>query len=96
MKVRWTPRALEDLIAIARYIAEDNPAAARSHAAKLKERAESVAQFPNRGRVMPEIGRDDVRELLLGHYRIVYRVLEGSCDVLTIFEGHMLFHGFDE
>jgi plasmid stabilization system protein ParE len=93
MKVRWTPRAAEDLVAIARYIAEDNPTAARTHAARLKAIAESVAHFPNRGRVMPEVGRPDVRELLEGNYRIVYRVFGDRCDILTLFEGHKLFLG---
>ena len=93
MKVRWTPRALDDLKAIARYIAEDDPVAARAFAARLKDRAESVAQFPMRGRVMPEMGRADVRELIEGNYRIVYRVLDDACDVLTLFEGHKRFDG---
>lgn len=95
MKVRWTPRAAEDLVAIASYIAEDNPTVARTYAAKLKAIAESVARFPNRGRMMPEVGRADVRELLEGNYRIVYRVLDDRCDILTILEGRKLFEGLD-
>ena len=40
---------------------------------------------------MPELGRDDVREMVLRSYRIVYRVAAGRLVVLTVFEGHRLF-----
>ena len=95
MVVRWTPRAVEDLKDIAGYISADNPQVARVYADKLKRRAESVGSFPKRGRVLPELGRDDVRELIEGNYRIVYRVRAEAIDILTIFEGHKLFKGLD-
>ncbi len=40
--------------------------------------------------MVPELGRDDVREVFLRSYRIVYRVGEDTVDVLTVFEGHRL------
>ncbi len=88
MKVRWTSRAVKDLKSIARYIAKDDPTAARRFADKLKRRAESVGRFPNRGRIAPELGRDDVRELIEGNYRIIYRVQKSAVEILTLFEGH--------
>jgi addiction module RelE/StbE family toxin len=95
MRVFWTPRAVEDLKTIARFIHEDNRQAARRFADRIKHRAESLCRFPNRGRVLPEIGRDDVRELIEGNYRIAYRVRKDAVDILTVFEGHQLFQGFD-
>lgn len=95
MKVLWTPQAIEDLKTIARFISMDNPQAARRHADKFKRRAESLCKFPNRGRIVPEIGREDVRELIEGNYRIVYRVRKEAVDVLTIFEGHKIFQPDD-
>ncbi len=88
MKVRWTPRAVEDLKSIARFIGLDNPAASRRFADKLKRRAESVRRFPNRGRVVSEFDREDVRELIEGNYRIVYRVKKDAISILSLFEGH--------
>jgi toxin ParE1/3/4 len=88
MKVYWTPRAVEDLKMNARFIAMDDPQAARRFAHKLKHRAETLCRFPNRGRIVPEIGRTDVRELVEGNYRLVYRIFEDSVHLLTIFEGH--------
>jgi len=90
MTVYWTPRAIEDLKMIARFIAMDDPQVARRFAHKLKRRTETLCRFPNRGRVVPEIGRDDVRELIEGNYRLVYRIFEDSVHLLAIFEGHKL------
>lgn len=95
MKALWTPRAIEDLKTIARFISKDNPQAARRHADKLKRGADSLCKFPNRGRIVPEIGRNDVRELIEGNYRIVYRVRKEAVDILTIFEGHKLLQSDD-
>jgi hypothetical protein len=41
--------------------------------------------------VVPELQRNDVREVFLRTYRIVYRIRKGTIDVLTVFEGHRLF-----
>jgi len=43
------------------------------------------------GRRVPEIGRDDIREVLKRSYRIVHRVRGDRLEVLTVFEGHRLF-----
>jgi len=90
MKVRWTPRAVEDLKTISRYIGRNDPAAARQFADKLQRRAESVRRFPNRGRTPPEVDSEDIRELIEGNYRIVYRVLKDAVHILTLFEGYRL------
>jgi toxin ParE1/3/4 len=93
--VRWTDRAVADLVAIGEYIAEDNPVAARAWLERLRRRAELASEAPLGGRRVPEIGRDDVRETFLRSYRIVYRVEEGGITVLTVFEGHRLMRDLD-
>jgi toxin ParE1/3/4 len=87
---RWTDRAKRDLAQIGDYISQDNPAAAARWVDALLALAERAASLPLSGRRVPEIGRDDVRELLLRNYRLVYRVLDKAIDVLTVFEGHRL------
>jgi len=52
--------------------------------------AERLAVFPRSGRPAPEVGREDVREVILRGYRIVYQVLEDRVTILTVFEGHKL------
>ena len=90
-RVVWSDFALRDLERIDEYISEDSPLAAERWIQKLMSTAETVAVAPLTGRVLPEKGRDDIREVLLRHYRIVYLVRESQIDILTVFEGHKLF-----
>ena len=63
MRIRWAGRALEDLKEIAAFISVDNPDAASRWIGRLKERARKAAPAPYSGRKVPEIGRDDIREV---------------------------------
>jgi plasmid stabilization system protein ParE len=89
--IEWTERALADLRAVDDYIAADDAIAAERWVGRLIAKAEAAARRPMAGRVVPEKGRPDIREVFLRTYRIVYRVREGSILVLTVFEGHRLF-----
>jgi len=88
--IRWSARALRDLESIASYIARDSPRAARSWVEKLRKRAERAARMPRAGHIVPEIGRDDIREVLLRSYRIVYGVRQDHIFVFTVFGGGRL------
>jgi plasmid stabilization system protein ParE len=54
---------------------------------------ERLAQFPESGRIVPELGRQDVREVLWRSYRIVYQFVPAADQVriLTVFRGERLF-----
>lgn len=95
MKIRWTSRATNDLLAIGDHIASDNPAAARAWVERLRDRAAGIMDAPRAGRVVPELGRDDVREVFQRSYRIVYRIVPEGAIVLTVFEGHRLLGDTD-
>lgn len=85
--IRWSARAMRELEQIATYIARDNPKAAREWVAKLRQTAESAALSPLAARVVPEIRRDDVREVFLRSYRIVYGVRDDHIFVFSVFGG---------
>ncbi len=93
--VRWTARAVADLIKIGDYIAFDNPTKARSWVERLRQHALRAVEMPYAGRVVPEINRSDVRETFLRTYRIVYRIVDDGIVVLTVFEGHRLLGNLD-
>ena len=51
-----------------------------------------IEQFPASGRIVPELeGRQDLRELVVGQYRIVYRLEAEAAVLLTIFRSSRLF-----
>jgi len=58
-------------------------------AARLRQRAQEAAMAPLAGRIVPELGRDDVREVFVRTHRVVCRVRAGPVEVLTVFEGHL-------
>lgn len=91
MKVRWTEEARRQLATIRDYIAEDKPRAADTVVAELIERGELLGRFPRLGRVVPEYGVDELREIVEAPYRIVYRLVRGRVEILTVFEGHRQF-----
>lgn len=95
MKVVWTERSALALEAVGEYIAKDDPEAATRWLARLVARAEKAAVFPRGGRVVPELGRDDVREVFVRTYRIVYQIKDDAIFVLTVFEGSRLLEPSD-
>ena len=44
---------------------------------------------------MPELGREEIREVLLRNYRLVYLVQEDAILILAVFEGHRLLRESD-
>jgi len=91
MKLQWTETAKNDLIAIRRYIAEDSATAATNWIERLKTKARNIIHQPLAGRIVPELSRDDLREVIARNYRIVYQVHSDRVSVLTVFESHRLF-----
>lgn len=96
MKLRWTYGARDDLVAIAEYIAEDNVTAARRWVARLRTQARRAVRFPQSGRVVPEFGREDLREFIFHGYRILYLLKGDQAFVLTVFEGHRQVRPLDQ
>lgn len=88
MKLYWTKEAITRLRDIEQYIAKDNPVAAIEFVDKLISLAETIVDHPEKGRVVPELSIENIRELLYHNYRIVYLVKKKSIDILTVFEGH--------
>ena len=91
MKLQWTETAKNDLIAIRRYIAADNVTAAKKWVERLRAKAGNIVYFPLAGRKVPELTREDIREVIEGNYRIVYYVQPGKVSILTVFESHRFF-----
>ncbi len=72
----------DDLVEIYKYTARnDSPRKAQNLLNKLEEACLSLSQFPDRGRIPPELERVGVREFKEIHmkpYRILYQVMGRS------------------
>lgn len=89
MKVEWSPLALDRVSDIARYIAEDNPGAAERWVNELFDSVARLADFPESGRVVPEVGVRRIREVIFGAYRVIYSVKD-KIEILTVRRGSQL------
>ena len=86
--VVWTQPALEKLLAITRYIQADNPSAARRFATSVKAKVGRLQAFPESGRLVPEFSSSGLREVIIGDYRIIYRVLKSPLTVQLLAVHH--------
>ena len=91
MRVVWSPLALRRVTEIVDYMSRDRPETAAQWAEGLFALAGQLEAFPGRGRVVPEIGRPAIRELLYGEYRIVYKVQAANVGILTVRHGRRQF-----
>jgi plasmid stabilization system protein ParE len=53
---------------------------------------ERLAEFPESGRIVPEVGRSEVREVVVGEYRLMYQLLPEEVEVLTVIHGARLLN----
>ena len=48
---------------------------------------DALSQFPRLGRVVPEFGRSQLREVFVNRYRVIYRLADDQVEILTIHHG---------
>jgi toxin ParE1/3/4 len=89
-RIGWSRRALSDLERIAEYIANDSPAYARNVVKKVVEQTRMLAQFPRSGRRVPEFQDENVRELIVYSYRIIYQLQGDEIVIAAIVHGKRL------
>lgn len=89
-RIEWSPRAVEDVEAIAIYISEDSTAYAAAVVKKILETARNLSNFPFSGRVVPEFGDETIREKFAYSYRIIYRVQEEAITIAAVIHGKQL------
>jgi toxin ParE1/3/4 len=92
-RLNWTDLSIEDLINIAEFISKDSVKYSEIQIKRIRERAKLLKTQPFLGRIVPETNDDTVRELILGNYRIIYRIIsEDRIDILTVHHSARLLH----
>jgi len=84
VKVIWSPLAVEQTRDIASYIAQDKPSIAEQWAEDVFASVGRLTDFPKSGRIVPEIKKESIREIVHGNYRIVYRIHETQISILLV------------
>ena len=89
-RIGWSRRALRDLEAIAEYIAADSPTYAGIVVKKVVSETKMLVRFPRSGRKVPEFDDDNVRELIVYSYRIIYRLQDDEVVIAAVIHGKRL------
>jgi plasmid stabilization system protein ParE len=89
VKVIYTGALVEALTAVEERL--EDPVAAASLIERILDRADGLADFPRKGRKVPELDNDCWRELIEGNYRVVYTLAGEAIYIVTVIEGHRLF-----
>jgi toxin ParE1/3/4 len=84
LTVVWAKRALVCLDEISDHVARDSPEAAERVVVQLIDAGESLQSGPWRGRPVSTSERDDVRELVLGKYRVIYQVMPELLRIVSV------------
>lgn len=91
-KVKWTKQARSDLYDIYRFISRDSTRYAQIQIENIQEAVSNLAIFPLMGRNVPEFPHLSYREILVGNYRVLYRLEgeKGQVIVMSVVHGKRL------
>lgn len=89
--IKWSPQAIRDVESIRDYIAQDSPRYAELTVGRLLASVERLHAFPQSGRLVPERGNPEIREVVVGPFRVVYRYRGGVVEIATVLRGSRLF-----
>ena len=89
-EIIWSPRSLRDVESIRDYIAQDSPRIAALVVSRIINTVERLKVFPESGRKVTERNDPQIREVISAPYRIVYRLRDGSVEIVTVFRASRL------
>ncbi|MGA8489934.1 MAG: type II toxin-antitoxin system RelE/ParE family toxin [Terriglobales bacterium] len=86
-RIVWSRRAVEDLDTLTDYIAADSPAYAGVVLKNIVNQTRILKRFPRAGRKVPEFDDENVRELVVYSYRIIYRLQDDEALIVAVIHG---------
>lgn len=85
MRVIWTEPAVNSLVEIRDYIAQNNPLNAERFVSSLVKATDlQLDIFPHSGRKIPELNNPNYRELLFKSYRVMYRIEGDTIYIVSV------------
>jgi len=85
VQLNWTFQAKDDLKSIAEYISRDSKLYAKLQVVRIRNRTRILQSQIRLGKIVSEIDRNNIRELIEGRYRIIYKIVsKNRIDILTV------------
>ena len=89
-EIEWSPQAARDIESIREYIAQDSVRYADLVAGRIIASVDRLRAFPQSGRVVPERNHPEIREVIVGSFRVVYRNRPSVVEIATVFRASRL------
>jgi len=86
-RILWTDAAKRHLKQIRAYIAKDSPENATRFIKKIRKSVAGMQRFPEAGSKVPDARSFHLREIFVGNYRVVYRVVDRNIEIVSVTHG---------
>ncbi len=96
MKIVWSDSAKTQLKWIKDYISQQSPDYGKLTAKKIVHRVSTITDFPMAGRVVPEYGHEQIREVHSNPYRILYHISGDRIEILAVVHSRQLIEEENE
>ncbi|MDH4316448.1 MAG: type II toxin-antitoxin system RelE/ParE family toxin [Gammaproteobacteria bacterium] len=71
-------------------MSRDSPAYTRAVVSKIRDTARKLKDFPNAGRIVPELDDEAIRERFVYSYRLIYRIQNNNVLIVAVVHGRRL------
>ncbi len=85
--VKWSKPARRDLRQIYDHIALDSKYYARKVIETIVDKESLISHSPRIGRIVPEIEDENIREIFVYSYRLIYEIAPEGVEVLAVIHG---------
>jgi len=88
VEIVWLEEALNDLEEIYNYISKDSILYARRQIDRIEEHVFILEKHIRVGKMVIEINRPEIREVVVGNYRVIYKIVsENLIHILMVHHG---------
>jgi len=86
MRVKFSRMAKDQLKEVKSYIAKDNPERAEKHIRKVINSIKKLIDYPYLGKVNAVYNRQDIREIAIEGYKVIYQIYSNSINILVVYK----------
>ena len=86
-EIVWSREAVNDLESIAEFISKDSEFYASALVQEVLDAGDSLTELCERGRVLPELGNKNIREIFVREYRLIYSIEISRVVILGLIHG---------
>lgn len=88
VEIKWLREAKDDLNDIFEYISRDSERYALRQVEKIFEKSLTLKSHIRSRKIVEEINKPEIREIVEGNYRIIYRIInESEINILMVHHG---------